>query len=57
MKIAIPVSDGVLATQFGHCERLVLFDVRTDGDHPAATGAHAAASLPGQVSNAFDSRA
>jgi Mrp family chromosome partitioning ATPase/predicted Fe-Mo cluster-binding NifX family protein len=27
MKIAIPVTDGVLSSHFGHCEQFVLFDV------------------------------
>jgi ATP-binding protein involved in chromosome partitioning len=31
MKIAIPVTKGVLASHFGHCEQFVLFDVGPDG--------------------------
>ncbi|MBN1656495.1 MAG: P-loop NTPase [Deltaproteobacteria bacterium] len=31
MKIAIPVTGGVLSSHFGHCERFVLFDVEADG--------------------------
>ena len=27
MKIAIPITDGVLSSHFGHCEQFVLFDV------------------------------
>ena len=29
MRIAIPISDGVLAQHFGHCEQFVLIDVNT----------------------------
>ncbi len=31
MKIAVPVTDGVLSSHFGHCEQFVLFDVEGDG--------------------------
>jgi Mrp family chromosome partitioning ATPase/predicted Fe-Mo cluster-binding NifX family protein len=31
MRIAVPVTDGVLSSHFGHCERFVLFDVGADG--------------------------
>ena len=31
MKIAIPVTKGVLASHFGHCEQFVLFEVGPDG--------------------------
>lgn len=31
MRIAIPVTGGVLSSHFGHCERFVLFDVSADG--------------------------
>ncbi len=31
LKIAVPVTDGVLSSHFGHCERFVLFDVAADG--------------------------
>lgn len=31
MRIAIPVTGGVLSSHFGHCERFVLFDVGDDG--------------------------
>lgn len=30
MRIAIPVTGGVLSSHFGHCERFVLFDVSED---------------------------
>ncbi|MBN1569799.1 MAG: P-loop NTPase [Acidobacteria bacterium] len=30
-RIAIPVTNGVLSSHFGHCERFVLFDVDSDG--------------------------
>ena len=39
MRIAVPVTDGVLSSHFGHCERFVLFDVGADGktiDHRQA---------------------
>jgi len=31
MRIAMPVTDGRLSPHFGHCEKLVLFDVAEDG--------------------------
>jgi len=31
MKIAVPVTNGVLSSHFGHCEQFVLFDVGADG--------------------------
>jgi ATP-binding protein involved in chromosome partitioning len=31
MRIAVPVTNGVLSSHFGHCERFVLFDVGEDG--------------------------
>jgi hypothetical protein len=31
MKIAVPVTKGVLSSHFGHCEQFVLFEVGTDG--------------------------
>lgn len=31
MRIAVPVTGGVLSSHFGHCERFVLFDVNADG--------------------------
>jgi predicted Fe-Mo cluster-binding NifX family protein len=31
MKIAIPVTGGLLSSHFGHCEHFVLFDVAADG--------------------------
>ena len=31
MRIAIPVTGGVLSSHFGHCEKFVLFDVSEDG--------------------------
>jgi Mrp family chromosome partitioning ATPase/predicted Fe-Mo cluster-binding NifX family protein len=31
MKVAVPVTNGVLSSHFGHCEQFVLFDVGTDG--------------------------
>ena len=31
MKIAVPVTDGVLSMHFGHCEQFALFDVDPDG--------------------------
>lgn len=31
MKIAVPVTGGVLSSHFGQCEQFVLFDVETDG--------------------------
>lgn len=31
MKIAVPVSNGVLSSHFGHCEQFVLYDVAPDG--------------------------
>ena len=31
MRIAVPVTDGVLSPHFGHCEQFVLFDVAADG--------------------------
>ncbi len=30
-RIAIPVTNGILSSHFGHCERFVLFDVESDG--------------------------
>jgi predicted Fe-Mo cluster-binding NifX family protein len=30
-RIAVPVTQGVLSSHFGHCERFVLFDVAADG--------------------------
>ena len=30
-RVAVPVSDGVLSSHFGHCEQFVLFDVEADG--------------------------
>ena len=31
MRIAVPVTEGVLSSHFGHCEKFVLFDVGKDG--------------------------
>ena len=31
MRIVVPVTQGILASHFGHCERFVLFDVEADG--------------------------
>jgi ATP-binding protein involved in chromosome partitioning len=31
LKIAVPVTSGVLSSHFGHCEHFVLFDVEADG--------------------------
>jgi ATP-binding protein involved in chromosome partitioning len=31
IRIAVPATNGVLASHFGHCERFVLFDVGADG--------------------------
>ena len=31
MKIAVPITNGVLSSHFGHCEQFVLFDVGSDG--------------------------
>ncbi|MBN2243992.1 MAG: P-loop NTPase [Acidobacteria bacterium] len=31
MRIAVPVTGGVMSSHFGHCERFVLFDVGEDG--------------------------
>jgi ATP-binding protein involved in chromosome partitioning len=31
MKIAVPVTNGMLSSHFGHCEQFVLFDVGPDG--------------------------
>jgi predicted Fe-Mo cluster-binding NifX family protein len=31
MRIAIPVTNGVLSMHFGHCEQFALFDVSPDG--------------------------
>jgi ATP-binding protein involved in chromosome partitioning len=31
MRIAIPVTNGVLSSHFGHCEQFALFDVEADG--------------------------
>ena len=31
IRIAVPVTNGVLSAHFGHCERFVLFDVSADG--------------------------
>jgi Mrp family chromosome partitioning ATPase/predicted Fe-Mo cluster-binding NifX family protein len=31
MRIAVPVTNGVLSSHFGHCERFVVFDVDADG--------------------------
>jgi Mrp family chromosome partitioning ATPase/predicted Fe-Mo cluster-binding NifX family protein len=31
MKIAVPVTQGILSSHFGHCEQFVLFDVSADG--------------------------
>ncbi len=31
MRIAVPVTDGALASHFGHCHRFALFDVEPDG--------------------------
>ena len=31
IKIAVPVTSGVLSSHFGHCENFVLFDVANDG--------------------------
>jgi Mrp family chromosome partitioning ATPase/predicted Fe-Mo cluster-binding NifX family protein len=31
MKIAVPVTKGILSSHFGHCEQFVLFDVGSDG--------------------------
>jgi predicted Fe-Mo cluster-binding NifX family protein len=31
MKIAVPVTAGILSSHFGHCEQFVLFDVEGDG--------------------------
>jgi Mrp family chromosome partitioning ATPase/predicted Fe-Mo cluster-binding NifX family protein len=30
-RVGVPVTDGVLSSHFGHCERFVLFDVAEDG--------------------------
>ncbi len=32
MRIAIPVSEGVLAAHFGHCETFAMFDVEEEGN-------------------------
>jgi ATP-binding protein involved in chromosome partitioning len=31
MRIAVPITGGMLSSHFGHCEQFVLFDVETDG--------------------------
>jgi predicted Fe-Mo cluster-binding NifX family protein len=31
MRIAVPVTGGILSSHFGHCEQFVLFDVEADG--------------------------
>ncbi len=31
MRIAVPVTDGILSSHFGHCQRFVVFDVDADG--------------------------
>jgi predicted Fe-Mo cluster-binding NifX family protein len=31
MRIAVPVTEGALASHFGHCQRFALFDVESDG--------------------------
>ena len=34
LKIAVPVTSGLLSSHFGHCEHFVLFDVEPDGKTP-----------------------